>query len=428
MAGSQASPPPPSESALLQGLIETSRKVEASLLPAIHAHHTTPDQFHPSQGLDFLDARNTVLLSYLIERTLALRQRLVQSPTTHDVDNVNALHQHQHRLRLVTTVLDKTRGLDQKLRYQIDKLLAKAAQDDTVDHPNDSNNDNAMGPEDPLQFRPRVEDDSDDSNSDSPDDGSIHSDNDNHNVDDRIHSDDDDDLAAARRTLAVAQTKSHKISRTTDPDQTSNNNNDSTGTGVYQAPRVAAVPYTHDRVDRDAQRTQRDRQRQRASELAQTLREQYGDAPEQQDVHGGTELGRQREAARRHASRQAEQTRFEEDTMVRLTTTRKQKKERQRLMRDETSNLGAIADLGNLVRDSTSAWGRDRNVEEPVDDILGYERHANGKRRRKMIDRDGRAVTDQSAKSKIVDAKNSLQSALYGGGPRTGKKGKKGKR
>jgi hypothetical protein len=97
-------------------------------------------------------------------------------------------------------------------------------------------------------------------------------------------------------------------------------------------------------------------------------------------------------------------------------------------MRDETSNLGAIADLGNLVRDSTSAWGRDRNVEEPVDDILGYERHANGKRRRKMIDRDGRAVTDQSAKTKTVDAKNSLQSALYGGGPRTGKKGKKGKR
>jgi hypothetical protein len=45
-----------------------------------------------------------------------------------------------------------------------------------------------------------------------------------------------------------------------------------------------------------------------------------------------------------------------------------------------------------------------------------------------MIDRDGRAVTDQSAKTKTVDAKNSLQSALYGGGPRTGKKGKKGKR
>jgi hypothetical protein len=73
------------------------------------------------------------------------------------------------------------------------------------------------------------------------------------------------------------------------------------------------------------------------------------DALEQEDGTGGAELGRQREAARRRAVCVSEHTKFEEDNMMGLTVTHV--KRRQRLMRKETSNLNAISDLGNLVRD-----------------------------------------------------------------------------
>ncbi len=57
---------------LVQGLQETSQKVEASLLEAIEEHMTSTD-FAPSDGLDFLDTKNSLLLSYLIDLTLYLR-------------------------------------------------------------------------------------------------------------------------------------------------------------------------------------------------------------------------------------------------------------------------------------------------------------------------------------------------------------------
>jgi U3 small nucleolar ribonucleoprotein protein LCP5 len=358
---------------LLQALKETSQKVEASLLPSIQSHVSSSD-FEPNQGLDFLDTKNTLLLSYLIDLTVHLRNRL----TGRDSDDTN---KNINRLTEMKIVLDKMRGLDKKLRYQIDKLLSAGTTASSF----------AQGAvEDPLQFRPGLEGEED--SSDDDDDSAEREDKDKSDHNNKHAQDEedlDDDLAAARMTVIMAKDKTKEVEKEE--------------SGLYRAPRLSAVPYTHDKVDQQAEREKRSRRRMRASEMAQTLRSQFGEAPEQEDVFGGSELGHQREAARRVAEKSAEKTRFEEDTMVRLTVTRKEKKEKKRVMRDESSNLAAIADLGNVVRGID--YGRDQKKErEPMETT---ERYSSGKRSR---------TAGQSGKEKSFKSNNSLQAAMFGGG------------
>ena len=149
------------------------------------------------------------------------------------------------------------------------------------------------------------------------------------------------------------------------------------------------------------------------SELAQALRAEYGDAPEQEDMHGGSDYGKQRAAARRLAQREAEKTRAEEAGMVRLMTSKKDKKEKKRILRMESSNLGAIADLQNLVRE-TRDFGRDDGSDDDVggDALMddNTERYHNGKRAR---GRDLLGERPTKRRGKPAKAKNSLQAALY---------------
>jgi hypothetical protein len=114
-----------------------------------------------------------------------------------------------------------------------------------------------------------------------------------------------DDLETAKATLATAR-------QSKDDD------------GVYCAPRLASMPHPMD-DDAGAEKAKRRNQLLRQSELAQTLRSEYGDAPEQADVHGGSDYGKQREAARRMAEREAEKISIEEDNMIRLVISRKEK-------------------------------------------------------------------------------------------------------
>eukprot|EP00977_Amphora_coffeiformis_P027471 scaffold34613_cov166-Amphora_coffeaeformis.AAC.9 len=388
-----------------KGLLEAAKRTEASLLPAIE-EHLSNDRFQASQGLDFLDVKNSLLLTYLIELTGDLRTRLMG-----EEQQESSLE----RLNMMKTLIDKSRGLDKKLRYQIDKLLAAGSTASTF----------AAGSEnleeDPLQFRPDLGaldnekdtgDDDDHSSSDGDERGS-----------DEDDDDEDDELAAARMTVANSRgTKSSGSKQKKKKSAGDEDDEDEDEAGVYRAPRLTAVPYTHDKQDVEAERERRQRRKMRASELAQTLRAQYGDAPEQEDTRGGAELGRQREAARRMAERDKEKARYEEDNMVRLVTSRKEKKDRKRLMREENSNLSAIADLDNVVR--ASQFGEKRKPSEQTEDAFDTKRHSNGKRKKQMIDGDGRLLSGKGRKS--VEAKNSLQEALFGGRGGGGKK--KGKR
>jgi len=377
------------EGASEKGLVavqETAKKVESALLPAVQSHVTSEEFSASKDGLDFLDVKNSLLMSYMIELAVYTRNR-----STGKVDPKNL-----NRLTEMKTVMDKLKNMDKKLRYQIDKLLNASTSATTFAAGGDN------GPEDPLQFRPdaaALEENSDTGNEDSDDGGS--------------DSDDDDDLAAAKKTLSLSK------------ERKSRDNDEEADDGVYRAPRQTAVPYAFDEENKSKEKEKRARRRMRATELAQTLREQYGDAPEQEDIHGGSDLGKQRVAARRLAEREAEKTRFEEENMIRLTTSRKDKKEKKRLMQKESSNLAAIADLGNLVRE-THAMGRHEGSEDDEampDSSGGKQRYDNGKRLRDFDDVDGKQFHSRN-RSKVGKAKNGLQAALYS---TEGKRKKKGR-
>jgi U3 small nucleolar ribonucleoprotein protein LCP5 len=371
----------------ISSLKETSQKITAAVLPSVRAH-VESDTFSKSDGLDFLDVKNGLMLSYLIDLVGYIRESRRGADVTMCITRLNEMK----------VVLDKMRGLDKKLRYQIDKLLAAG----TTASEYAAGGDNKDSSEDPLQYRPDPkalageDGDSDDSDDGEDSDGEVGE------GPSGSREDDDKDIEAARATLAFAKKKKDK--------QTDEKEDD----GIYRAPRTTAVPYAFDQEGKQMEKEKRTRRRLRATELAQTLRAQYGEAPEQEDIHGGSDLGKQRAAARRLAEREDEKTKYEEDTMVRLQTSRKDKKEKKRLMREESSNLNAIADMGNLVRE-TKAIGRYEDGGEsrnrhsfPSDDAP--KRYSNGKRRRDEINTEGKPP---SRRGKMGKAKNSLQAALY---------------
>lgn len=396
---------------------ETSQKAEASLLPAI-AKHIESEEFSPERdGLDFLEAKNSLLLSYLIDLVVYIRDK----NRGRDMDEEN-----MRRLTEMKTVIDKMHGLNKKLRYQIDKLLSSttsASTFATADVGNDNN-----GPEDPLLFRPdRKSLENGDSDDDDDEEGPSVSDSDEEvdDEDDGSDEDEDDDDEQSDSDIAATRANISMESR-------NNTSNQAEDDGVYRAPRHMAVPYSLDRESKEKEKEKRLKRRLRATELAQTLRAQYGDAPEQDDLHGGSSYGKQRAEARRLAEREAERTRYEEQTMIRLTTSRQEKKERRRLMRQESSNLAAISDLGNLVTDAQT-FGRgevdrdDPTPDFPTDRSMSdtQQRYENGKRRRTPEDYDGQS---QHRRGKPGKAKNSLQAALYGTGGAGQRKKKKNKR
>jgi hypothetical protein len=325
------------------GFEEVLQKCEASLMPAIEEHVTNEAFDSAKDGLDFLEVKNSLLLTYLIDLTYNVRERVLKK---HNDENLR-------RLIETRTVLDKTRPLEKKMRYQIDKLLAATTTSFAAGGTN----------EDPLTYRPDPTaldggiDYSDDSDSDS-DDGS------------QDGGDSDmDDLEAAKATLATARQRK-------DDD------------GVYRAPRLASMPYPME-DDGGAEKAKRRNQRLRQSELAQTLRSEYGDAPEQADVHGGSDYGNQREVARRMAEREAKKISIEEDNTIRLATSRKETKERRGLMREESSNLAAIADLGSLVHGVRSAFQHEIDDADNHDGGMvdvGEGRQFGGKRKRGTVD------------------------------------------
>jgi hypothetical protein len=481
---------------------ETLEKVQSSLMPAIEqlgvSSSTTASSSSSTIGLDFLHVKNTVMLSYLIDWIVQLRDQTttcahgsnqVESTsknTDSDTDDEtgdrrNLAVTSSRRLLEIKTVLDKSRGLDKKLRYQIDKLLAAAsssavfvtggiengnsgsdfANSDDATEPNNDRDFLSSAPEDPLKFRPDpqsfLENDGDKFDAEDTG-GSADNDNPEDSGSDRgadgEYDDEDDDLAAAREALALSsqtskEKQSSKSVRKNKADQQDRPQADfdekkcSTDEveyqrEVYRAPRLAAVPYTLDVQDRQAEKDKRKRRRLRASELAKTLQAQYGDTPDQEDIHGGGNsdlYGKQRAASKKLAQLEADQIEYEESAMIRLMTSRKQKKEKKRVQRmmESGGDLNQISNLGNLVEE-TVEYGRSSYKEDDQDlqqfhhakaleefhkdqgssvtTLAGSsgKRHSNGKRRR-HLEEEGHV---QIKKGKRPKPKNSLQASLYG--------------
>ena len=398
---------------LMKGLEDLLHKAEGSLIPTIEHHMTSNDFRAKKDSLDFLGVKNSMMLSYMIEMTKALSKRFGGTDEQDDEDDTNV-----ERLTEMRVALEKMWPMEKKMRYQLDKLLALEAQsfatagEQERTHPQNGQQD------DPLSYRPNLnamkDDDSGLSSSDDDSDGAGGGESDVGDEGD----DDDDDLAAAKATLHMANEKKKKKQKQTMHGGTKDAGSSSgmDGSGVYRAPRMAAMPFA-DNETAELEKERRRKRRLRNTELVRALRDQYGDAPEQEDYHGGSAYGQQREAARRMAERQQEKKQYEEDFMVRLQTTKKEKKEKRRLMREEGSNLAAMTDLGNLVRGVNDAFDEDKDRRKR------RSKHRDGGGMDGLDDSIGGDVDRRPTKKRDkITAKNSFQEALYGMGSKKKKK------
>ena len=208
-----------------------------------------------------------------------------------------------------------------------------------------------------------------------------------------------------------------------DSDPNNGNNN------VYQPPRLQSMPFDVDDNDRAMQKRQRQLEKQRdrlsRSELTAVVRSQFTDAPEEEDARGGALLGMQSESARRIAARDADVREFEERQMIRLSMGKKERGERKRMMREEMSNLGAIAGgLGGLMAGVEDAFGgggggrRSRGGARDGDGVAGGggtgSFKTTGMRKRRVEVLGG---GDGAGKKKRKGGPtNTYQKSLYGGG------------
>lgn len=426
-------------------LDEAYKKVMSSLLPTIEDHVASTDYSASKDSLDFISAKNSLLLSYLIDLVQLIRLIEKKKPTqkrdkdddgsdSHSDDDDNAASQISTdiesclaRLNEMKVALDKVRPVEKKMRYQLDRLLAAASDaasfaaggEESDEDEADTGGLKPSANADPLSFRPNLAMMGSDNDDDVDDDEEEPSDID----DDDNSDDDDDDLRAAKAVTRAGSSSANKKKRGSfghDSDDDDDKKN-----AIYQPPRLAAVPFAErEKAEEKAERAlARQRRRMRQSELLQTLRAADGtDRPEEDDLDGGAALGKQKEAARRMAEREAEKTKFEEDMMVRLTQSRKDKKARGRMMREEQSNLGAIADLGSLAAGVADAFGGSDDggdsdggggLSGMVGGRSGADRYDNGKRRRggdEYAEIDG----DRRRRKSGMKGSNSHQRALRG--------------
>eukprot|EP00560_Eucampia_antarctica_P008817 CAMPEP_0197829180 /NCGR_PEP_ID=MMETSP1437-20131217/5630_1 /TAXON_ID=49252 ORGANISM="Eucampia antarctica, Strain CCMP1452" /NCGR_SAMPLE_ID=MMETSP1437 /ASSEMBLY_ACC=CAM_ASM_001096 /LENGTH=411 /DNA_ID=CAMNT_0043430713 /DNA_START=177 /DNA_END=1412 /DNA_ORIENTATION=- len=391
---------------LLTALGDVKKKVSPLMIHSIQDHINNDNFNVKKDSLDFLDVKNGLVLSYLIDLS-RLTQLQLRGKTKEDSQVEACLK----RLNEMKALLEKTRPMEKKMRYQLDKLLSLSSTSSTFASAGAGGDDATLSVNnnnDPLSFRPNPEKmitkGEDDNESDDDD-------NDDSDTSITNNSDDDDDeLKAAKAALSEGKKKNKK-----DVDNHSK-------VGIYKAPRLASVPFaTEEKEEQKKERIlKKQKERMRKSEFLQTIQSQFGEKPEEDDMGGGATIGKQREAARRLTERDAEKTRYEEESFVRLATSRKEKKARNRIMREEASNLNAISDIGNIANGFSMAFDNEdddvvKNVgNERIDE---NERFSNGKRKKQNPNIEINDDIDNNStrrKSAPRGGKNSFQRTLYG--------------
>ena len=395
--------------ALLNPLAKTCATVKTSLHRAIRNHKSSKEYDSQNGGLDFLRAKNGLLLSYLIDLTMLLSLRCRHKDSSYDDDDdeeekeaiIQSRQECVERLVEMKAALEKIRPLEKKLRYQIDKLLALstlgagtfAAEGREKDEEDGINTAGEMTDgADPLSFKPDLQ-------------SMMKSFEENNDDDEPNNNDDDDD-----------ESDNDEIGTASNIDIEATDDNDVQSSNVYQPPRLQSVPFALENEKNLAQlERQRNKQRDRMqrSELAEVVRAQFTDAPEEEDIRGGAMLGKQREVSRKLAARDADIQEFEETQMIRLTMGKKEKKERKRMMREEMSNLGAISELGNIAAGVDDAFGEEYKGRKAQG---GSSFKTMGMRKRKVevFDEARPSNKKKSRNSKSKRSSNQFQNALYG--------------
>ncbi|XP_076374999.1 neuroguidin-A isoform X1 [Megalopta genalis] len=244
------------------------------------------------KGLSFLEMKYHMLLSYLINLTyIVLRkcsgERIEGDPS---ID----------RLIEIRTVLEKIRPIDQKLKYQIDKLVKTAVTGTT----NSDDPSNFKANPDALIGKIESNDDESDSDQDGEMDG-------------------------------FKSTQSRK-------------------SNIYIPPKLAAVHYDGDETVAEKMRKAGERARRRAvsGAVLRELKEEYLDAPIE-DTHG---LSEKQISMGRENKRKIE---YEETYMTRLPVT-KQEKHRRRMM----TTVGTLGEEITSFGESSAVSAKKRKTQK----------------------------------------------------------------
>ncbi|XP_072411654.1 neuroguidin [Chiloscyllium punctatum] len=233
--------------------------------------------FRTDKGLSFLEVKNQMLSLYLSDLTYTILQKVLG----------RSLREQPAVLRLVEvrTVLEKMRPIDQKLRYQIDKLIKTTVTGSLADN-------------NPLAFKPNPA-----------------------NMLTEMVGDEESELEGEMILKKPESVKSRK---------------------VYVPPRLVPMPYNSDRSKSEQEQRLLERAQKRAlgGSVIRELREQYTDAPE--ELREGREHHTMRQD-REHAHRMQ----YEEAMMIRLNVTKTQR-DRGRRSLAMTSQLGSLTHFGNV--------------------------------------------------------------------------------
>jgi hypothetical protein len=340
--------------------------------------------------------------------------------------------------------------MEKKMRYQIDKLLAlssvihssigggsrritgeagmfaavgreKELVEETSemmkgDYVKDSTSSNTN---DPLSFKPDLQ-------------GMLNMfDNNDEKDDDGNDDDDDDDDIDNDEEVKDYDGSSNKIFLEKKDDNNSNNTNN-----IYQPPRHQSMPFDYNIDSTNQERLhykkqqQINKQRSHAlhSELTSIIKSSilHTDQPDEEDVHGGALVGYQSNKSRKVKEHEKDVQEYEERQMIRLTVSKKERKARKRMIREEMSNLGAIADgLGGITRDVQDAFGDNRNNGRSSsssrhnggnDDSGSYKTTGMRKRRIDLLEGGDASKSSSKKKTRKIGATNTYQKSLYGGG------------
>ncbi|KAG8596153.1 hypothetical protein GDO81_001754 [Engystomops pustulosus] len=238
------------------------------------------------KGLSFLELKDQLLLLYMQDLVHIIMQKT----------SGRSLKENPGIMRLVETrtVLEKMRPIEQKLKYQIDKLLRAAVT-------------GSLAENDPLRFKPNPQnlmsklEESEEEDSDK---------------------DDEDESGEGK-----SQSKTRK----------------------YVPPKLAPVHYDDTEADRDRRILERAKKRALSSSVIRELKEQYTDAPE--EIREGRAYHMMQ-----HGKEEQHRINYEESMMVRLNMTRKEKARNKRklAMTSQLNSLTHFTDISALTGDANA--------------------------------------------------------------------------
>ncbi|XP_038165968.1 neuroguidin isoform X1 [Arvicola amphibius] len=239
--------------------------------------------YSTEKGLSFLEVKDQLLLMYLMDLSHLIL----------DKASGGSLQGHPAVLRLVEirTVLEKIRPLDQKLKYQIDKLVKTAVT-------------GSLSESDPLRFKPHPS-----------------------NMISKLSSEDEEEDGAEEGESEASGKKSVKGS-----------------SKKYVPPRLVPVHYDETEAEREQKRLDRAKRRALSSSVIRELKEQYSDAPEEI-----------RDSRHPHVTRQSQEDQhrinYEESMMVRLSVSKREKGRRKRasVMSSQLHSLTHFSDISALT-------------------------------------------------------------------------------